>query len=161
MSGFYPDPLGTTVCVTCASQLANCATCEKTALGVFSCLTCAVDTFWTGSTCFLCSITNCITHDYVLGACTCIQCAAGYIPNGANGCSLCSSYITSCQECDSQTNCILCSPTMFFNTGNVACETCPLLGCSVCSTVATCATCDAANDYFLIPGDTCQQCTLN
>lgn len=95
-SGYYPDPSGTTVCVTCSSQLTNCATCEKTLAGTFSCLTCATNYVWTGSACILCSILNCQTYSYVSGSCTCAQCNVGYTKNNLNGCSLCSSYMGSC-----------------------------------------------------------------
>jgi hypothetical protein len=60
-SGYYPNPNGAALCVTCSSQMANCTTCQKNSTsGAFICLTCANLYAYTGSSCLLCTaITMC------------------------------------------------------------------------------------------------------
>jgi hypothetical protein len=120
-SGYFTNPTGTTVCKTCSSQLANCATCQNTT-GTFQCFTCATNYLWTGSSCLYCLISNCLVNIYT-GTCTCSSCAAGYVSTGPT-CLLCS-----------KSNCL----TTAYVSGACACSQCAvgyitdgLGGCKLC-----------------------------
>ena len=103
--------MGTTVCVTCSSQLSNCGVCEKSTLGTFQCLACDSTSVWTGSSCLVCSIPNCQTFAYSSGQCVCTLCDVGYAVDSSGNCALCSSNLTSCLECTSLSVCTLCDPS--------------------------------------------------
>lgn len=69
--GFYPNPNGSTVCMTCGSQQTECATCELSTLNNFACLSCIPGYGYTGTTCVVCVIPSCLVAVSSGGVCTC------------------------------------------------------------------------------------------
>jgi hypothetical protein len=111
--GYYPNPTGSSVCVLCSTQMANCATCTKNSTGSFNCLTCAAGYVFTGTSCISCSISMCIDYIYNGTGCLCTACQAGTAPFGMPlgvSCGSCAkancvsvgfiSGVCSCTQCD-------------------------------------------------------------
>ncbi len=96
------------------------------------------------------AITGCTTADDIG---TCSQCATGYYPTAAKGCSPC---IAGCSKCTgpSKAECQACYDGYLF--GNYNCEKC-ITGCNDCSTGKTiCNTCGSG--YYKDTNNICQPC---
>jgi len=124
------------VCVSCLSLVANCATCSGNVAPV-TCTKC-IETYTVvngscsacGSNCFTCDITlvyctSCLPSFILSSTNTCINgviCSGGYYDSSAVGnCSPCG---TNCASCLSSTNCLTCTvPLMLPSGGQCFCDT--------------------------------------
>lgn len=163
-SGYYPNPNGAALCVTCSSQMVNCTTCQKNSTSeAFICLTCSTGYAYTGSSCLLCTaITMCLKYSYNGTGCVCSSCQSGYAvsPTGTT-CVTCNktncltvaivSGVCACTQCNSGylyngSSCSLCSDFMF--------------QCLNCSSSSVCNSCKTVNGYFLNSSAKCQICSI-
>ena len=142
MAGFYPSAVGTTTCISCTSQIANCASCQNNT-GTFQCTSCLPDFVWTGSSCLSCIIHNCLTLGYTSSTCFCATCAPYYVSTGPT-CLACTKincittgYISGqcqCAQCDSG----------YAPDANGDCNLCSsyIPNCLLCSSPIVCLSCD-------------------
>ncbi len=89
-----------------------------------------------GVSCSLCVNLHCQTCLNSL----CTSCLSGYTTQTTNGisiCNLCSTYITNCETCSSQTTCSSCVSStnygLYYTTNGI--------GCSLCASIPNCQTC--------------------
>jgi len=100
-------------------------------------------------------------------------CKNGYVENDVEVCPPCSDFIPNCDTCDSKTNCLTCSSTIFvFNPASIACE-CPagsfyVTASNVCAPYPGCTeaehntnfihckVCDTTQHFYLDSALTCK-----